>query len=75
MFEVIASAYEYEDGAQCSSLHDLEDSTTFSIGCSTKHGNKVAAEDGNFTTSVQEDYRRFTLVEEDDGTSHWTQKK
>ena len=22
MFEVIASAYEYEDGAQCSSLHD-----------------------------------------------------
>jgi hypothetical protein len=40
---------------------------------STKYGKKDA--DGNFTTGVQEYYRRFTLVEEEDGTSYWTRQK
>ena len=40
---------------------------------STKFGKKDA--DGNFTTGVQEYYRRFTLVEEEDGTSYWTRQK
>jgi len=40
---------------------------------STKYGKKDA--DGNVTTGVQEYYRRFNLVEEDDGTSYWTRQK
>lgn len=37
---------------------------------STKYGKKD--KDGNVTTGVQEYFRRFTLVEEEDGTSYWT---
>ena len=40
---------------------------------STKYGKKDA--DGKFITGVQEYYRRFTLVEEDDGTTYWTRDK
>jgi hypothetical protein len=37
---------------------------------STKYGKKD--ENGNVTTGVQEYFRRFTLVEEEDGTTSWT---
>jgi hypothetical protein len=40
---------------------------------STKYGKKDA--EGKFTTGVQEYYRRFTLVELDDGTTYWTRQK
>ena len=40
---------------------------------STKYGKKDA--DGKFIKGVQEYYRRFTLVEEDDGTTYWTRDK
>jgi hypothetical protein len=40
---------------------------------STRFGKKDA--DGKFITGVQEYYRRFTLVEGEDGTSYWTRQK
>lgn len=40
---------------------------------STKFGKKD--KDGNVTTGVQEYFRRFTLVEEPDGTKYWTRGK
>ena len=40
---------------------------------STKYGKKDA--DGNFIKGVQEYYRRFTLVEGEDGNTYWTRDK